>query len=163
MLFRSGRIRLAEVGIALGSRATEAARAAADIVVTDGRLGTIVQAVLEGRALWRSVREAVGLLVGGNLGEIGFSLVAGLTEGRPPLNTRQLLLMNLLTDVAPALAIAMRPPPGLRMEDLLEEGPEASLGSALEQDILRTASFTALSSGLARGLAGLGEIGRAHV
>ncbi|MEB3319879.1 MAG: cation-translocating P-type ATPase [Cyanobium sp.] len=149
-------IRLAEVGIALGSRATEAARAAADLVVTDGRIETIVLAVLEGRALWRSVRDAVGLLVGGNLGEIGFTLLAGLVEGRPPLNTRQLLLMNLLTDVAPALAIAMRPPQGLKPEQLLQEGPEASLGSPLEQDILRTAAVTALSSALARSLAAVG-------
>lgn len=148
-------IRLAEVGIALGSRATEAARSAADIVVTDGRIETIVRAVLEGRALWRSVRDAVGLLVGGNLGEIGFTLLTGLAEGRPALNTRQLLMMNLLTDVAPALAIAMRPPTDLKPEDLLEEGPEASLGKALDQDILRTATITALSSGIARSVAGL--------
>lgn len=91
-------IRLAEVGIALGSRATVAARSAADPVVTDGRIETIVHAVHEGRALGRSVRDAVGLLV------------SGLVEGRPPLNTRQLLLLNLLTDPAPALAISMRPP-----------------------------------------------------
>jgi cation-transporting ATPase I len=148
-------IRLADVGIALGSRATEAARSAADIVVTDGRIETIVRAVLEGRALWRSVRDAVGLLVGGNLGEIGFTLFTGLAEGRPALNTRQLLLLNLLTDVAPALAIAMRPPLDLKPEDLLEEGPEASLGRALDQDILRTATITALSSGIARAVAGM--------
>jgi len=148
-------IRLADVGIALGSRATEAARSAADIVVTDGRIETIVRAVLEGRALWRSVRDAVGLLVGGNLGEIGFTLLTGLAEGRPALNTRQLLLLNLLTDVAPALAIAMRPPADLKPEDLLEEGPDASLGKALDQDILRTASITALSSGIARSVAGI--------
>lgn len=154
-------IRLADVGIALGARATEAARSAADLVVTDGRIETIVQAVLEGRALWRSVRDAVGLLVGGNLGEIGFTLLAGLKEGRPPLNTRQLLMMNLLTDVAPALAIAMRPPPGLSVEELIQEGPEASLGSPLEQNILRTAAVTALSSGVARAMAGVGGDQRA--
>ncbi len=142
-------IRLAEVGIALGSRATEAARSTADIVVTDGRIETIV------RALWRSVRDAVGLLVGGNLGEIAFNLFTGLGEGRPALNTRQLLLLNLLTDVAPALAIALRPPANLKPQDLLEEGPEASLGKALDQDILRTATITALSAGIARSVAGM--------
>ena len=148
-------IRLAEVGIALGSRATEAARSAADIVVTDGRIETIVRAVLEGRALWRSVRDAVGLLVGSNLGEIGFTLFTGLREGRPALNTRQLLLMNLLTDIAPALAIAMRPPADLKPEYLLEEGPETSLGKALDQDILRTATVTSLSAAIARSAAGM--------
>ncbi|MEB3321875.1 MAG: cation-transporting P-type ATPase [Synechococcaceae cyanobacterium] len=146
-------IRLAEVGIALGEKATEAARQAADIVVTDGSIETIVRAVLEGRALWRSVREAVALLVGGNLGEIGFTLYTGLREGEPALNTRQLLLLNLLTDVAPALAIAVQPPGQLDPEELLREGPEASLGRSLDRDILRRAAVTALTSGLARSLA----------
>jgi cation-transporting P-type ATPase I len=148
-------IRRAEVGIALGSRATDAARSAADIIVTDGRLETIVRAVLEGRALWRSVRDAVGLLVGGNLGEIGFTLLSGLVEGRSPLNTRQLLLMNLLTDVAPALAIAMRPPGQLDPEELLREGPDASLGQTLDREILRTAAITSLTSASARSFASL--------
>jgi cation-transporting ATPase I len=148
-------IRLAEVGIALGSHATEAARSAADIVVTDGRLETIVRAVLEGRALWRSVRDAVAMLVGGNLGEIGFTLFGGLSDGRSPLNTRQLLLLNLVTDVAPALTIALRPPGNLDPDALLREGPEASLGEALEHDILQTAAVTAMTGSLARLLAGL--------
>jgi magnesium-transporting ATPase (P-type) len=99
------------------------------------------------------VRDAVALLVGGNLGEIGFTLVAGLSKGEPALNTRQLLLLNLLTDVAPALAIAMRPPGRLDPAELLREGPEASLGRSLDRDILRKASVTALTSGLARSLA----------
>ncbi|MEB3322864.1 MAG: cation-transporting P-type ATPase, partial [Synechococcaceae cyanobacterium] len=147
-------IRLADVGIALGEKATEAARQAADLVVTDGRIETIGRAVLEGRALWRSVREAVSLLVGGNLGEIGFTLFTGLSQERPALNTRQLLLLNLLTDVAPALSIAMRAPSQRDPAELLQEGPEASLGGRLDQDILRTGAVTAVTSGLARALAG---------
>ena len=146
-------IRLAEVGIALGERATEAARLAADIVVTDGRMETIGRAVLEGRALWRSVRDAVALLVGGNLGEIGFTVLTAVGEGRSALNTRQLLLLNLLTDVAPALTIAMRPPVGLDPQQLLQEGPEASLGANLNREIVRKGLITALTASLARGLA----------
>ncbi len=136
-------IRLADVGIALGERATPAARRAADVVVTDERIETLVEAVLEGRALWRSVRDAVALLVGGNLGEIAFTVVGGVLEGRSPLNARQLLLVNLLTDTAPALAIALRRPPRTDPEQLLREGPEASLGDALSRDIAWRATVTA--------------------
>jgi cation-transporting ATPase I len=146
-------IRLADVGIALGEKATEAARQAADMVVTDGCIETIGRAVLEGRALWRSVREAVSLLVGGNLGEIGFTLFSGLSQERPALNTRQLLLLNLLTDVAPALSIAMQAPSRQDPTTLLHEGPEASLGRSLDQEILRKGAVTAVTSGLARALA----------
>src|SRR5690606_23021527 len=94
------------------------------------------------RALWRSVRDAVALLVGGNLGEIAFTVVGGLIEGRSPLNARQLLLVNLLTDTAPALAIALRRPRHADPEQLLREGPEASLGDALERDIAWRAAVT---------------------
>jgi cation-transporting ATPase I len=149
-------IRLAEVGIALGERATPAARKVADIVVTDGRIETIVDAVFEGRALWRSVRDAVALLVGGNLGEIAFTVLGGLSQGRSPLNARQLLLVNLLTDALPALAIALRQPEEAREDPqaLLREGPEASLGEALDRDIvwraLLTSSATTVAYVLAR-------------
>lgn len=135
-------IRLADVGIALGERATAAARTAADLLVVDGRIETIVQALLEGRALWSSVRDAVALLVGGNLGEIGFTLLGGMLDGRSPLNARQLLLVNLLTDTLPALAVALRRPKNARPEDLMKEGPEASLGHALTREIEWRAGLT---------------------
>jgi cation-transporting ATPase I len=142
-------IRLAHVGIAVGEQSTGAARSAADVVLTDERMETLVEAIIEGRAMWASVRDAVSILVGGNLGEIGFTLAAGLVDGRPPLNARQLLLVNLLTDVAPAMAIALRPPSGERLEQLAHEGPEASLGRPLNRDIASRAVVTAMGAGVA--------------
>jgi cation-transporting ATPase I len=103
-------IRLSNVGVAMGQHAAEAARNAADIVLIDARVETLVRAIVEGRVLWDSVRDAVSILVGGNLGEIGFTLFGGLISGRPPLSPRQLLLVNLFTDVAPATALALRAP-----------------------------------------------------
>src|SRR5690606_22305994 len=135
-------IRLADVGIALGADSTLAARDAADLVVVDERIDTIVDAIAEGRAMWSAVRDAVSILTGGNLGEIGFSLTAGLLGGAP-LNARQLLLINLLTDVAPTMALALRPPAPASLEHLLMEGPEVALGEALDQDITLRAVTTA--------------------
>jgi len=146
-------IRLANVGIAVGEQSTTAARAAADILLTDARLETLVDAVLEGRAMWAAVRDAVSILVGGNLGEIGFTLGAGLIDGRPPLNARQLLLVNLLTDVAPAMAIALRPPAPHAHAALAHEGPEASLGELLNRQIAGRAVVTALGASMAWGVA----------
>lgn len=142
-------IRLADVGIALGGTGTPAARAAADLVVSDDRLETIVSALAEGRAMWASVREALAILVGGNLGEIGFTLLGAVAGGASPLSARQLLLVNLLTDLAPALAIALRAPSPEETANLLQEGPESSLGRALDRDIARRAVVTAFGAGLA--------------
>ncbi|ONI82627.1 cation-transporting ATPase [Saccharothrix sp. ALI-22-I] len=142
-------IRLADVGIALGSRATPAAREAADLVVTDDRIETITDAIVEGRGTWSSVRAALSILLGGNLGEIAFTLAAGLLSARDTLNARQLLLINLLTDVLPALAVAVRPPPHSTPEQLLAEGPDASLGVSLTRDIYVRAATTAGAAMLA--------------
>jgi cation-transporting ATPase I len=139
-------IRLADVGIALGPRSTAAARSAADLVVLDDRIETIVDAMVEGRALWGSVRDAVSVLVGGNLGEILFTVGGSLVVGTPPMNARQLLLVNLLTDAAPALAIAARPPRATSVEELLREGPDTSLGAELDRAIAWRAGATAAAT-----------------
>jgi cation-transporting ATPase I len=136
-------IRLANAGIALGRRGTPAARAAADLVVTDDRIETIIDAIVEGRAMWARVRDALAILVGGNLGEVAFTLAGTAIAGRSPLNARQLLLVNLLTDMVPAMAIALQPPEKTSPEALLHEGPEASLGAALTRQIALRAATTA--------------------
>jgi cation-transporting ATPase I len=96
--------------------------------------------------MWASVRDALAILLGGNLGEIGFTLGAGVLSSRDALNARQLLLVNLLTDVLPAMAVAVRPPPQATPEDLLAEGPDTSLGAALNQDMKLRATTTATAA-----------------
>ncbi|MGY0056536.1 HAD-IC family P-type ATPase [Streptomyces sp. LZ34] len=142
-------IRLADVGIALGRRGTPAATAAADLVVGDDRLETIVSALMEGRAMWASVRAALAILIGGNLGEVTFSVVTASLTGGTPLSARQIMLVNLLTDLAPALAIAVREPTGHTGERLLREGPHRSLGTALTKEMLLRGVITALGAGMA--------------
>jgi cation-transporting ATPase I len=124
-------IRLADIGIALGRRGTNAAKEAADLIVTDDRIETIIDAILEVRAMWASVRDAIAVLLGGNLGEIAFTVGTGLLPGSSPLNARQLLLINLLTDMLPSTALAIRPPTRTSPEQLLHEGADKSLGSPL--------------------------------
>ncbi|MFE9773209.1 HAD-IC family P-type ATPase [Streptomyces sp. NPDC005931] len=102
-------IRAADVGVGVEARGSAAARNAADLVLTTGDLSVLVDAVVEGRALWRSVADAVSILIGGNAGEVGFSVLGTLLAGSSPLSTRQLLLVNLLTDMFPAMAVAVTP------------------------------------------------------
>ncbi len=148
-------IRLADVGIALGRRGTPAARIAADVVVTDDQLATITAALLEGRALWLSVRDALAILLGGNLGEVSFSVLAALITGRSPLTARQILLVNLLTDLAPAVAIALREPKRDEVDSLLSGGPTSALGGQLNRELLLRAVVTTLGASAGWGLARL--------
>ena len=141
-------IRLAHTGIALGSRGSPSAREVADLIVLDDRIETIIDAIVEGRAMWASVRDALAILIGGNLGEVGFTLASTAIAGASPLGARQLLLVNLLTDMLPAMTIALRPPARRSPEELLHEGPEASLGGPLVRQIaLRAATTTAGATG----------------
>ncbi len=139
-------IRLADVGIALGDQGTAAARQAADMIVVDGQIETIADGVIAGRAMWASVRDAVALLLGGNLGEILFTVGSSAISATPPLNARQLLFVNLMTDLLPALTVASRTPRGLSTESLASEGPESSLGTALTDEVTRRAIATALGT-----------------
>jgi cation-transporting ATPase I len=139
-------IRLAEVGISLGDRGTAAARQASDMIVVDGRIETIADAVIAGRAMWASVRDAVALLLGGNLGEILFIVGSSALSSAPPLNTRQILFVNLMTDLLPALTVASRNPRHVTLESLAREGPELSLGTGLSHDVAQRAVATALAT-----------------
>jgi cation-transporting ATPase I len=139
-------IRLADVGIALGDQGTTAARQAADMIVVDGQIETIADGVIEGRAMWASVRDAVALLLGGNLGEILFTVGSSAISARPPLSTRQILFVNLMTDLLPALTVASRAPRGVTPEALAGEGPESSLGTALTLEVARRAAATAVAT-----------------
>jgi Ca2+-transporting ATPase len=103
-------IRRADVGIALaGSAGTDVARAAADIVITDGRLSTILDAVAEGRRIYGNLRNVVSYLVAGNLSEIIIVVLALLLvpELAVPILPVQLLWINLVTDGIPALALGV--------------------------------------------------------
>jgi cation-transporting ATPase I len=139
-------IRLADVGIALGDQATAAARQSADLIVLDDRIETIVDGVVEGRAMWASVRESLALLLGGNLGEVLFTVGSAFVSPTPPLNARQLLLVNLMTDLLPAITIAARPPRHIHPDRLVHEGPEASLGRALTGNVVRRAVATSAAT-----------------
>jgi cation-transporting P-type ATPase I len=153
-------MRLADVGLAIGRRCTPAARDAADVVITDDRIETIVHAIVEGRALWAAVRDALGILLGGNVGEILFTAGAAVITGRSPLNARQILLVNLLTDIAPALTIAVRPPANITPEQLAAEGPDLSLAGPLRRAIMLRAATTA--SGAAGAYVIASATGRPH-
>jgi calcium-translocating P-type ATPase len=104
-------LRRADIGVAMGRGGSDVAREAADMVITDDNLATIVTAVREGRGIYDSIRKVVDYLVAGNLSEIMVvvaSLLAFPALGIPLLPL-QLLWINLLTDGLPAIALGVDP------------------------------------------------------
>lgn len=105
-------IRAATVGIGVVAGGSDPAHMAADVVLVDARIEALVEAIAEGRQLWQRVQAAVSVLLGGNAGEVLFAVIGSAITGTSPLNTRQLLLVNMMTDALPAAALAVSEPSG---------------------------------------------------
>lgn len=120
-------LRRADIGVAMGQRGTEVAREAADMVLLDDAFSTIVAAVKEGRVIFDNIRAFVVYLLSCNLSEILVIGIAGVMGYPLPLLPLQILFLNLVTDVFPALALGtgrgdariLSRPPRPRTEPLL--------------------------------------------
>ncbi len=102
-------IRTASVGIGVAAAGSDPARTAADVMILDGHIEALLDAIDEGNQLWRRVQSAVSVLLGGNAGEVSFAIITSVLTGRSVLNARQMLLVNMLTDALPAAALAVSP------------------------------------------------------
>lgn len=99
----------ADIGVAMGRRGTDVAREAADLVLTDDNFATIVSAVEEGRVIYANLRKVIHFLFTCNLSEI-VTVFAGIVLGLPaPLLPLQILWINLVTDILPAMALIRDP------------------------------------------------------
>jgi Ca2+-transporting ATPase len=107
-------LRRGDIGVAMGGSGTQAAREAADLVLTDDDFATIVAAVEEGRRIAANVRKFVAFLLSANFGELVLFAVAILAGLGAPMTVVQVLLVNVVTDGLPAIALARDPAgPGL--------------------------------------------------
>jgi magnesium-transporting ATPase (P-type) len=138
-------LRLADVGVAMGRGGTEVARQTADLVLSDDEFSTLTEALVEGRGFWHNMRRALGLLLGGNAGEVGLMIASALSGLPTPLTTRQVLTVNLVTDVFPAVSVAIQPPEHRNLAELSREGGSA-LDAPLRADVIRRGIATALPS-----------------
>ena len=100
-------IKRADIGVAMGITGTDVAKQTADMVLTDDNYASIVSAVEQGRIIYSNIRKFVFFLLSSNVAEIMIIFLATLAGFPPPLTAIQLLWLNLITDGAPALALAM--------------------------------------------------------
>ena len=100
-------IKRADIGVAMGITGTDVAKETADMVLTDDNYASIVSAVEQGRIIYSNIRKFVFFLLSSNVAEIMIIFLATLAGLPTPLTAIQLLWLNLITDGAPALALAM--------------------------------------------------------
>jgi calcium-translocating P-type ATPase len=103
-------LRAADIGIAMGLSGTDVAREAADLVLADDHFASIVNAVEEGRAIFANVRKFMTYHLTSNCGEL-MPFIAFVLMGIPlPLTILQILIVDLGTDMLPALALGAEKP-----------------------------------------------------
>jgi Ca2+-transporting ATPase len=112
-------LKRANIGIAMGQRGTEVAKEAADVVLADDNFSTIVEAIEGGRAIYANITKFVHMMFSDNLAEV-LLIFAAIAAGWPlPLLPLQILWVNLVTDVFPALALTVEP----ASPDLMRQPP----------------------------------------
>ena len=147
-------IKRADIGVAMGITGTDVAKETADMVLTNDNYASIVAAVEQGRIIYSNIRKFVFFLLSSNVAEIMIIFLATLAGLPAPLTAIQLLWLNLITDGAPALALAvekgdpdiMDQKPRAKSEPIVNRGMMLGLGV---QTIAQTAAvLTAFGLGL---------------
>lgn len=98
-------LKKADIGIAMGQRGTQVAREASDMVLLDDAFSSIVSAIEQGRVIFKNIRKFVFYLLSCNVSEILVVALASMFTIPLPILPLQILLLNLVTDVFPALAL----------------------------------------------------------
>ena len=112
-------LREAHIGVAMGLGGTDVARQAADLVLADDNFATIVDAVREGRAIYRNIQKFIFFLLSANMGLLVAVFTVSFFGTWPPLTPLMILWINLVTNGLPALALGIDPPD----EHLMREPP----------------------------------------
>ena len=129
-------LREAHIGVAMGKDGTDVARQAADMVIADDNFATIVEAVREGRAIYRNIQKFIFFLLSSNAGLLVAVFVASFMDV-PPLTPLMILWINLVTNGLPALALGIDPPDPTQMT---EPPRKANTGLLLAREYLGIAA-----------------------
>jgi len=134
-------LKKADVGVAMGGRGTDVAKETAAVVLQDDRFETVAAAVEEGRVIFDNIRKFIFYLFSCNLAEVLVLFLAGAAGWPLPLTPLQILWLNLLTDVFPALALAAEP----AEPDVMSRPPRDPAAGVLSRPfLLQVAAYGAL-------------------
>lgn len=122
----------ADIGVAMGLTGTEVAKSASDMVLTDDNFASVVAAIEQGRIIFENIRKSIIYLLSCNIGELLIFLVAILAKLGNPLAPVQILMINLVTDGLPALALGMDP----SEEGIMEMPPRDTKEGILSKPII---------------------------
>jgi len=141
-------LKKADIGVAMGITGTEVAKEAADMILLDDNFASIVNGVEEGRIIFDNLKKSIAYTLSSNIPEIAPFLLYVVANIPLPLTTVMILLVDLGTDLAPAISMAYEG----KEADIMERAPRDPAVAKLVT--WRLVSFAYLQIGVLQALAG---------
>jgi Ca2+-transporting ATPase len=135
----------ANIGIAMGIRGTEVAKESSDMILTDDRFGTIVDAIKEGRIIFDNIKKYVSFLFSCNMVEIVTIFLSVIFLLPMPIQPLHILFLNLVIDIGPAMALAFEPAEA----NLMSRSPRSKEDSLVNKQFLGRIILSGVVIGLA--------------
>ena len=136
-------IKEADIGVAMGN-GTDVTKEAASVVLLDSSFATLVSAIEEGRVIYKNIRKFIRYLLSCNIGEI-VTMFLGMLMGMPVvLLPIQILIVNLVTDGLPAIALGLEP----AEKDIMQKPPRKKQEGIFSDGLLSTIVFRGILIGL---------------
>lgn len=137
-------VKEADIGVSMGKNGTDVTREASGIVLLDDDFSTLVSAVEEGRIIYQNIRKFIRYLLSCNIGEV-VTMFFGMLMGMPVvLLPIQILMINLVTDGIPAIALSFDPP----QDDVMAQSPRAGSDSVFSGGLALTIILRGVLLGL---------------
>ena len=137
-------IKEADIGVSMGVTGTDVTKQAADVILLDDNFATLVSAVEQGRTIYSNIRKFVRYLLSCNIGEV-MTMFLGIIMGMPMiLLPTQILLVNLVTDGLPAVALGLEPPE----ESVMKKSPRKSTDGFFSDGLMTRIVFRGILIGL---------------
>lgn len=142
-------VKEADIGISMGISGTDVTKEASSMILLDDNFATIVSAVEEGRVIYDNIRKFIRYLLSCNLGEVLTMFLASLFYLDTPLLPIQILLVNLVTDGLPAMALGVDPADGDIMSGKPRPKNESIFARGLSEKIIVRGSLIGVCTVLA--------------
>lgn len=129
-------LKTADIGIAMGKGGTDVARQSSDMILLDDNFTTIEYAVREGRRIYSNIQKVIQYLLAGNISEVLTIFISMLFNIGTPILAVHILIINLVTDTIPALALGVDP----ATDNIMNQKP-VKVGTLFEEGLIKRVIF----------------------
>lgn len=129
-------LKTADIGISMGKGGTDVARESSDMILLDDNFTTIEQAIREGRRIYSNIQKVIQYLLAGNISEVSTIFISMLFNIGTPILAVHILIINLVTDTIPALALGVDP----ATDNVMSQKP-VKVGTLFEEGLIKRVIF----------------------